>query len=152
MGGSFRKPGQGILRGFPLLQMFLWLQSTVWNNNGIIKQRVWFLINCTNLAKAFSLENRKRNEVRPEQFALSQNTCMKRCYVFNCCHVVANLEKFTTRTESGLRSPCRSSRLPAGQERSAGPEGFCGSDVGTSLTNQKLFMFAVQSLLFTEIW
>lgn len=90
-----------------------------------------------NLAKAFSLENRKRNEVRPEQFALSQNTCMKRCYVFNCCHVVANLEKFTTRTESGLRSPCRSSGLPAGQERSAGPEGFCGSDVGTSALSDR---------------
>lgn len=90
-----------------------------------------------NLAKAFSLENRKRNEVRPEQFALSQNTCMKRCYVFNCCHVVANLEKFTTRTGSGLRSQCRSSGLPAGQERSAGPEGFCGSDVGASALSDR---------------
>lgn len=33
MSGSFRKMGWCITRGFPLLQMFFWMQITSWNDN-----------------------------------------------------------------------------------------------------------------------
>lgn len=97
-----------------------------WNNNGIIKQRV---LGCDFLSIALiSLKHClwKRNEVNLEQFALSQNIWIKCSSVFNWWHAFTSLQKFTTRTGSG------SPGLPAGQETSPAPEGFCGSDVGTS--------------------
>lgn len=90
-----------------------------------------------NLAKALSLENRKRIEVRLEQYALSQIICIKCCYISRCCREVINVQKFAPRTGSGLRSRCGSPGLPAGQERSPAPEGFCGSDVGVSALSDR---------------
>lgn len=104
MGISFRKLGWSIVRGFPLLQTFLQMQGTFWNDSVTIEQWVtgcdflWIPLILLKLRHW----RRGKGTSSAWQFVFPWKACIKHCYVFNLSQLnKINLQKFTIWTVNG---------------------------------------------------